>query len=165
MEVVNEATIERLFEADLVVRHNFVWGVRDDTDKRVRLKLSVANRLGEEVWLHMHIPVNLPWMYTLALVWRKIAIRRLDVRGSHINQCDDGRRWDNETHKHTWRDQYRDGWAYAPTDLPDTPGYEVGHGEHRRVFEAFCSESKIRLESEWVEPVIGGRYQDTIGGA
>lgn len=165
MDVVNEATIEKLLEADLVVRQGIVWSARDDTDRRVRLKATVANRLGEEVWLHMHIPVNLPWIYTIALIWRRTAIRRLDVRGSHVNQCDDGRRWDSETHKHRWRDQYRDGWAYSPTDLPDTSAIDIGPGEYRRMFEAFCAESQIRLEVEWVEPIIGGRYQDTIGGA
>lgn len=165
MNDVNETSINQLLAADLVVRQNMAWRIRDDTSKRVRLKVAVANRLGEEVWLHMHISMNLPWNYNLALVWRGVAVRRLYVRGSHVNQCEEGHRWVNETHKHRWRDQYRDCWAYTPTDIPDTSGTSLSLSEHRRVFEAFCAESGIRIEADWVDPIIEGRYQDTIGGA
>lgn len=165
MNDVNESAIEDLLAADLVVRQNLVWSARDDTSKRIRLKVPVANRLGEEVWLHMHIPVYLPWSYNLVLVWKGTPIRRLDVRGSHVNQCDEGQRWAQQTHKHRWRDQFRDHWAYTPADLPDTTGATLSLNEHRSVFEAFCKESGIRIETQWVEPTIPGRYQDTIGSA
>ena len=101
--------------ADLVIREKMVWRRRSPADRRVRLRLSVANSLGETVLFHMHMPVERPWQYDLALVWRDAPTRRLDVRGSHRNVCDgSNERWVRETHKHKWRDSYRDAWAYTP---------------------------------------------------
>ncbi len=125
----------------------------------------MANRLGEPVRLHMHIPVRIPWKYSIVLVWWNWPIRRLDVRGSHVNQCDgSGERWRRETHKHQWRDAYRDDWAYTPTDLPNTPGENVRPDEYRQVFEGFCKECSIRVETTWVDPDFNGPFQDTIRG-
>jgi hypothetical protein len=161
---VKEAVIEELLAAELVIREEMQWK-RRDIDRRIRLKLEVANRLGESLWLHMGIPLRVPWQYSLALVWNRLPVRRLDVRGSHVNQCDgSGQRWNGATHKHKWRDEYRDGWAYTPNDIPPTPGTSLGQNEHRQVFEAFCLESKVRVETDWVEPQLRGFAQETIGG-
>ena len=166
MRVVNEASIEMLLAADLVIREDVVWSRREPTDRRVRLRLAVANRLGEPLWLHMHVPIAIPWQYSFALVWRKLPIRRLDVRGSHVNQCDgSGERWQNATHKQQWRDPYRDHWAYTPEDIPPTPALALGPDEYRRVFEAFCEECAIRVQTAWVDPDLQGPIQDTMGGA
>lgn len=165
MNDVNEATIEQLLRADLVIRAPIVWRQRDATDRRVRLDLPVANSLGEPVRLHAHVPIGIRWQYSMALVWRKVPIRRLDVRGSHVNQCDgSGERWRHATHKHRWRDAYRDAWAYTPDDIPDTTMFAVGQDEYRRVFEAFCNECQIRIETPWVGPDFDGPFQDTMGG-
>lgn len=159
---INEAAVEALMEADLVIRQEMQWKRRDN-ETRLRLRLNVANRLGEPVILHMSIPPRIPWQYSLALVWKR-PVRRLDMRGSHVNQCDgSNRRWQNETHKHKWRDQYRDGWAYTPDDIPLTPGTALLDGEYQRVFEAFCRESNVELESHWVEPDLDVPYQNTMG--
>lgn len=163
---VNETSISRLLGADLVIRAPIVWKPRDPTDRRVRFDVAVANSLGEPVRLYMHVPVRIRWQYSIALVWRTLPIRRLDVRGSHANQCDSsGERWRNETHKHQWRDVYRDGWAYTPTDLPPTTRRRVGRTEYQEVFDAFCKECSIRVETAWVAPDFNGPFQDTIGGA
>jgi len=165
MNDVNETTIDILLRADLVIRAPIAWRQRDATDRRVRLHLPVANSLGEPLRLHAHIPIRIRWQYSMALVWRKVPIRRLDVRGSHVNQCDgSGERWRRETHKHRWRDAYRDAWAYTPDDIPDTSTIDVDQDEYRRVFEAFCGECKIRIETPWVAPDFDGPFQDTMGG-
>lgn len=163
---VNETSISQLLKADLVIRAPVAWQPRDPTDTRVRFHLPVANSLGEPVWLHMHVPIQIRWQYSIALVWRKLPIRRLDIRGSHVNLCDgSGERWRNETHKHQWRDAYRDSWAYTPTDLPATAGRDMGRDEYRRILEAFCQECSIRIETTWIDPDFNGPFQDTIGGA
>lgn len=164
MYEVNEAAIEHLLAADLVVRATVQWGPRDATDRHVRLALPVANSLGEPLRLHMHVPVRIPWKYSLALIWRNSPIRRLDVRGSHVNQCDgSGERWTRQTHKHRWRDAYRDSWAYSPNDIPDTSGLDVDSNEYRQVFEAFCRECGVRVETNWEDPDFKGPFQDTMG--
>lgn len=166
MNEVNETTISQLLKADLVIRAPIIWKPRDPTDTRVRFEVAVANSFGEPLRLYMHVPVRIRWQYTIVLVWRRLPIRRLDVRGSHVNLCDgSGERWRNETHKHRWIDAYRDGWAYTPADVPDTTGLAVGPEEYQRVFEAFCQECSIRVESDWVDPDSDGPFQDTIGGA
>lgn len=166
MNEVNEATIDQLLNADLVIRAPMVWKRRDATDRRVRLELAVANSLGEPVRLHMHVPLRMRWQYSLALVWRKVPIRRLDVRGSHVNQCDgSGERWFSSTHKHKWRDSYRDAWAYTPEDIPDTSTKAMHRDEYRTVFEAFCGECGIEVDTKWVLPDFNGPFQDTMGAA
>jgi hypothetical protein len=130
------------------------------------LEVPVANSIGEPIRLYMHVPVRIRWQYSLVLVWRKRPIRRLDVRGSHVNQCDgSGERWIGETHKHRWRDAYGDSWAYTPTGLPDTANRTVEQDEYRQMFESFCEECSIQVEATWIDPDFDGPYQDTIGGA
>lgn len=162
--IVSEAEVDGLMRADLVIRVPMTWSKRLPTDSRVRARLSVANSLGEAVFLHMHMPVRRPWQYHLALVWRDVPIRRLDVRSSHRNVCDgSNERWLRQTHKHAWRDQFRDAWAYSPSDIPATPGSILAADEHRKVFEAFCAECSISVATNWIDPPLGGPAQDTMG--
>ena len=165
MNEVTEAAISQLLKADLVIRAPVVWRPRDSTDRRVRFDLPVANSFGEPLRLYMHVPIRIRWQYSIVLVWRNLPIWRLDIRGSHVNQCDgSGERWRHETHKHQWRDAYGDSWAYTPTDLLSTASRSVGHDEYRHMFESFCQECSIRIETSWVDPDFNGPFQDTIGG-
>jgi hypothetical protein len=112
----------------------------------------------------MHMPVLRPWQYDLALVFRDVPIRRLDVRSSHRNVCDGSNEtWHRRTHKHVWRDQFRDAWAYTPSDIPPTPGMALVENEHQKVFEGFCEECSISIATPWVDPPLGGPTQETIG--
>lgn len=161
---VLEAEVDRLMRSDLVIREQMIWKRRSPADSRVRLRLSVANSLGESVFLHMHMPIERAWQYNLALVWSDVPIRRLDVRCSHRNVCDGSdERWSRQTHKHLWRDQFRDAWAYTPTDIPATPGVALGQDEHRRVFEAFCVECHITVATSWVDPPLQVPTQRSMG--
>lgn len=123
--------------------------------------MSPANKLE----IVMHVSRRRPWHYSLVLLWAKRPIKRLDVRGSHTNQCDgSGERWTAQTHKHPFTDRYELAQAYTPDDLPDTPGRELERDEHRRVFEAFCGECGIEVECEWNDPPADGRQITTMEG-
>lgn len=164
MHGITEFAVDQLLEAELIVREEIKWRLREPSDRRIRCRLTVANRLGEHVELHMHIARRMPWQYTIVLVWRRAPIRRLDVRGSHRNVCDGSdETWTRSTHKHVWRDAFRDAWAYSPRDIPPTPALTLQQDEHPRVFEAFCAECQIQLDTVWVPP-LDLPNQDTIGG-
>jgi hypothetical protein len=160
---VTEGAVDMVLKADLVIRGPMRWETRDPANRRVRCELPVASSLGESLTFHLHIAVRMPWQYTFCLVWRSEPIRRLDVRGSHRNTCDgSGETWTNETHKHVWRNAYRDAWAYTPSGLPKTPGLKTAEDEYRRVFEAFCEECNVRVDTDWVDPDLTGPLQDTF---
>jgi hypothetical protein len=154
MAALTEESIRRLLAADPVLRGKLRWKPRG---VRVRARMEVDNAMGEPMTIEMHISTQNPSSYSIALMWDRRPIKRLDVRGRHTNVCDgSGKRWRWQTHKHPFTDQYQLAQAYTPEDIPQTPGFEVGREEYREVFEAFCQECNIRLEYDWSDPSFDG---------
>ncbi len=74
--------------------------------------------------------------YTLSWTLGKKGYRvfSLDVRGSHNNTAVDRNRWENQTHKQRWEDEYNN-FAYTPDEIiPDEPS---------AAFLEFCGECNI----------------------
>lgn len=163
MQDVSEHTIAVLLARPAIVRGRLTWHARPP---RIRAHVAVDNEPGELLEIEMHVSSRRPWHYSIVLLWSRRPIKRLDVRGSHTNQCDgSGRRWTAQTHKHPYSDQYELGQAYTPEDIPPTPNLRLAPGEHREVFEAFCKECNIDLDYEWEDPPHTARQITTIEGA
>ena len=66
-------------------------------------------------------------------------IYSLDVNGTHRNRFIDGNRWQNQTHKQRWRDEYP-GFAFTPEEaIPEEP---------EAAFREFCRECNIVFSGE-----------------
>ena len=144
---------EELLQSNLRLQGQPQW---QETSQHVKTVLVVNSDADATVYFDVTLVRRVPWLYHLQLRWEKYPVRRLDVRDSHSNpHGSDGQTWSNETHKHAWREEYGDGWAYTPDGLPIAPGYDVAPDEYREVFEAFCAECGIDLEDfVWVEPTV-----------
>lgn len=163
LEDLSEHAIRRLLESPTVVRARIVWR---DTGPRVRMRAPVDNEPGEALEVEMHVSRQIRWSYNIVLLWADRPIKRLDVRQSHRNVCDgSGRRWRWQTHKHAYSDRYEMAQAYDPRDIPPTPDHNLQPDEYRRVFEAFCQECGIRLDSSWVDPTFDPRQMSTMEDA
>lgn len=126
---LTETAVEDLLTAGPVARGRLEWAVRGG---HLRSRLPIANDRGESLELDFHISLDVPWKYTLQLMWAKRPIKRLDVRGSHVNHCDGSNTtWRFQTHKQPFKDRYDLGQAYTPGDIPDTNGTVVAPGEYQ----------------------------------
>lgn len=155
MPTLTRKQIEVLLEAELIVVDVLKW--EPGSAGWVRAVVAVDNSHGLPLRLNLQVSTRLPGAYSYSLLNGGQTLRRLDVRGSHANNgaCGSDERWVRRTHKHHYTDEHGDRCAYTPTDLPDTPGGlgTVAPGEYRRLFEAFCVECGIEVQTRWREPV------------
>ena len=126
------------------------------------MSATVFNSLGETLQLVGRVSLAVPESSHWALLWgakqaleHPEAVRRLDLRDGHVNP--DGKRWDDETHKHLWSAADGNDWAYTPDDIPHEVGpSRVGPDDYRAIFEAFAMECGIGfgLDYRWTDPVL-----------
>lgn len=130
------------------------WEVHDQ-DVRARLVVEGPNEV-DALFVDLRVVRRVPWLYHYQVRLDRWPLRRLDVRDSHTNPREtSGGPWNNETHKHAWREHLEDRWAYTPDDIPSTADFDVTQDEYREVFKAFCNECGIDLQGfEWVDPVV-----------
>lgn len=131
------------------------WEIGDQ-DVRATLVVHTEADTIDSLAMDLRIVRRVPWLYHYQLRLDRWPIRRLDVRDTHSNpRQTSGTRWHDQTHKHAWRTEWGERWAYTPTDIPPTPNFHVTPGEYREVFEAFCGECHVDIEGfEWVEPTV-----------
>ncbi len=131
----------------------------------VKAELAVISQHWQPLVLNLAISRLLPARYTFCLRSYGVQLRRLDVRGSaHRNPVALGGQFfrAGTTHKHAWKDDHNDSWAYAPADIPvqDRPPC-LTPDEYRLAFEAFAKECHIELDAgsgyRWVEPDVPQR--------
>ncbi len=150
MTDISEALIEHMLSRGAVIRGDISWVRRGG---RARFRLEVDNEMGEPMSLEMHLSSKVPWQYTIQLSWRKRAMRRLDIRGSHTNVCDgSGTRWSRQTHKHQFSDNYEMAQAHTPEDIQVSDVANFDSAEYERVFDAFCRECGVGVDVSWVPP-------------
>ena len=149
---VTEAAVKNLIEKGGLISKPLSWAIKNG---QVRSRMEVDNPDGEALEIDVHISTVLPGKYSLALLWAKRCITRLDVRGSHVNHCDGTQeRWRRTTHKHRHSDAYAMAQAYTPGDVPSTPGLVAPDNEYEAVFKAFCAECGIDPDDAWVPPTF-----------
>lgn len=151
MARLTEANAEHILQAGLRITSPISWNTKSVTWRW--FEVGVHNDLGVALVLHMQVNQRTPERYSIHLRSGPDHLRRLDIRGSHANKDSERRIWNWETHKHRWTDEFGDGWAYTPDGIP-ADGDAVAPQEYRAVFEAFCDECAIMIETQWIEPVV-----------
>lgn len=159
---LSEREVDRILEAGGVFRDTPRWVQRVENAHWVQFGGFVDSPVDAGLRLNMTVSLRRPDKYTIAYLRGDQTIRRLDVRGSHVNPAiASGERWVRHTHKHRWSDRHADQIAYSPPDI-STPE-EPEPDEHERVFNEFCSECRIRFEGNWAPPPLHHQTRLDIG--
>jgi len=139
---ITEKRCVEIIDLPKYIREDVSWALKPNKSWSIA-KVTVENnaRLKLELILTINNEELSKFSFTLLLngIHR---IRGLDVGGSHTNKCSDNRRWNCETHKHSWNDACPGGGhAYSPADITGTKLGEI--------FTQFCDECNIQFEGEF----------------
>jgi hypothetical protein len=132
-----EADVERLLASGrLAVDGNYTWDV-PNSGHWAKVSLSVRGVPDGGGILRIAVSVNLliQSKRSYALLWNNHRVRALCLEGSHENRHTDGAVWRRSVHKHAWRDDCDDRYAYIPTDI--TASDVLGQ------LRQFCAECKV----------------------
>ena len=134
-----EGAVARILAAEKQIVAGISWrrDWRHDPDW-AKFRVAVENSGGWSLTLHGNVRVDLPLKLSYLLSWtlggKSYRIFSLDINGTHRNQRIDRNRWNQQTHKQRWRDEYH-GFAFTPDEtIPEEP---------IAAFHEFCAECNI----------------------
>lgn len=133
-----------MLDQRLVTHDDVKWTGKLDNKDWVEARLKVAHEQDGELILILSASLVLPRKHSFSLIYRGRRIRGLCVNGSpHKNGgCVDNLRIPmGVMHKHAYRDECADGWAYIPNDITTD--------ELKPSFLQFCAECGIEFKGGW----------------
>jgi hypothetical protein len=142
--IPSEADVGAFLHHGSVLRAEFRWRKTGRTNWKAEAYLEEAYEDARIKLVGTYNSRTRNLSYTL--VWATCRVRSLDVGGpSHRNP--DGEEVPTP-HKHRWTTSDRDQWVYRPTDITSS--------SIRGIFDEFLTESNIRFEGTFFEPIEQG---------
>ncbi|WP_432063422.1 hypothetical protein [Streptomyces sp. S1] len=146
---------------------------KENAPIHIEATAPIRTDLGIRLDLRMRIGLDLPWDYSLTLLYPagRICLRRLDIRGSHTDRAG-GEEFINRTHKHKWSVARKNADVYAPDDIRHNPDpipnatLLIMDEEYDRVVRDFVLECKMIVGAGyvWVPPPSPPVTQPTFDG-
>lgn len=164
--------MDYLLRDGLEISDDISWE-RNGPSHKARVVVE-TRRADIDIVMHLTISRVFPGKYSYSVVLASgQMLRRLDVRGSHVNARDaEPGTWNSRTHKHRYTDRVGARDAYTPSDIhvgtednPGSPGNPDDSAEYETVFRAFCAECGIDFVGDWCDPDLGGADDMVLGVA
>ena len=153
---ISENDVDALLTScTLAVTGNYRW---TRGDNKFWSKITIPVQSGpRNVSLKICITVNPrePERRNFVLLWNKIRVRALCMAGSHTNKHTNAEQWTRQVHKHKWKDNCQDRFAYTPTDITAT--------DLQGQFSQFCAECGISCSAAVPDvPLYQGDLYDEL---
>ena len=144
--MINQQEFEIIINDDTKeITGNLVWESNQDGSPALRIKANVISQAGYPLFV-AGIYNDSACKLSYAIIHRGTGrIYALDLGSDHRNP--DGTRM-GEMHKHCWRENFREKYAYIPKDIT-APWHEPV-----KVWTQFCVEAKLKHSGTMHPPIV-----------